>query len=311
MSTASHPQTDGQTERQNRTLEEAVRSYVNYKQDDWDQHLIALELAYNSSVNRSTGFTPHYLNHGYDMQLPLDAAMQPSRQSNNPTAADRIQLIHDSVRQAKANLQQAQQRQTHYANQHRKDVEFKVGDKVMLSTGHLNLKDKDKSKKFTPRFIGPFAITKVISPVSYELALPSTMRIHPVFHVSKLQRYRERQGIGADASRSIARPEPEYVNEDGEELWEVEQIVNKRLVKLKGSRRRVEYLVKWKGYSDYEMTWEPATKLMQNAKESVEAYESSLLSSLNSNIQINTETSENQTCSFLSCWTRTSNLTHC
>lgn len=111
MSTASHPQTDGQTERQNRTLEEAVRSYVNYKQDDWDQHLIALELAYNSSVNRSTGFTPHYLNHGYEMSLPLDAAISPSRESNNPTAADRIKLIHDSIQQAKTSLQQAQQRQ--------------------------------------------------------------------------------------------------------------------------------------------------------------------------------------------------------
>ena len=56
MSTAFHPQTDGQTERQNRTLEEAMRAYVNYKQDDWDEHLVALELAYNCSVQRSTGF---------------------------------------------------------------------------------------------------------------------------------------------------------------------------------------------------------------------------------------------------------------
>ena len=77
MSTASHPQTDGQTERQNRTLEEALRAYVNYKQDDWDQHLIALELAYNCSVQRSTGYSPYYLNYGYDPASSTRCCSQP------------------------------------------------------------------------------------------------------------------------------------------------------------------------------------------------------------------------------------------
>jgi len=83
MSTAFHPQTDGQTERQNRTLEETLRAYVGYHQDDWDQHLTAAELAYNTSLHASTGFSPFFLNYGQHAHLPLDAALQGQRVSNN------------------------------------------------------------------------------------------------------------------------------------------------------------------------------------------------------------------------------------
>ena len=66
MSTAYHPQTDGQTERANRTLEEMLRSYVNITQSDWDEHLSVLEMAYNNSKQISTGFSPFYLNTGQE-----------------------------------------------------------------------------------------------------------------------------------------------------------------------------------------------------------------------------------------------------
>jgi len=61
MSTAFHPETDGQTERNNRTLEQMLRNYVNYRQNDWDQHLAAAEFAYNNSKQASTGMTPFFL----------------------------------------------------------------------------------------------------------------------------------------------------------------------------------------------------------------------------------------------------------
>ena len=64
MSTAFHPETDGQTERQNRTLEEYLRSYINFEQDNWDELLVTAEIAYNNSVHISTNYTPYYLNSG-------------------------------------------------------------------------------------------------------------------------------------------------------------------------------------------------------------------------------------------------------
>ena len=75
MSTAYHPQTDGQTERANRTLEEMLRARINFKQTDWDDHLAAAELAINNAQQASTGFSPFHLNYGQEVQLPLDQAI--------------------------------------------------------------------------------------------------------------------------------------------------------------------------------------------------------------------------------------------
>ena len=90
MSTAYHPQTDGQTERANRTLEEMMRPYVNFNQKDWDDHLVAAELAFNGSKHASTGFTPFYLNNGREVSVPLDLALEEARTIRQPNAAERI-----------------------------------------------------------------------------------------------------------------------------------------------------------------------------------------------------------------------------
>ncbi len=91
--------------------------------------------------------------------------------------------IHQSVQRE---LIAAKQRSSAPADRHRRDLQFKVGDQVRVSTAHLSL-PAQPSSKFRPRFLGPFTITHVISPVAYRLALPPSMaRVHPVFHVSRL-----------------------------------------------------------------------------------------------------------------------------
>ena len=263
MSTAFHPQTDGQTERQNRTLEEMLRAYVSYEQDDWDEHLSAAELAHNCAEHASTGFSPYYLNHGHHPQLPIDEAVKEINVSNNPTAAGRIQQLHDSITRAKSALLKAQQRQAQYADRSRRELVFKVGDQVLLSTEHLALKDKDRTKKLTSKFIGPFSITRVVSSVAYELTLPPSFRIHPVFHVSKLRALKSSTAAEYPGRNdaSASRPPPELINDDGEEEWEVERIVKQRTVKGRNNKKRVEYLVKWLGYPEWEMTWEQQQNL--------------------------------------------------
>ncbi len=181
MSTAFHPQTDGQTERANRTLEEGLRAYINYHQLDWDQHLVPLEIAFNNTVQASTGFTPFYLNSGREIELPLDLAVTNSQPSANQTSVDRLSRLSQDLRQAKKNLEIAQQRQAKYADEKRREIVFQVGDQVMLSTEHLKLKVPGQTPKLLSKFIGPFKITKVISNTAYELDLPHSMRIHPSF----------------------------------------------------------------------------------------------------------------------------------
>jgi hypothetical protein len=246
MSTSHHPQTDGQTERSNRTLEDILRHYVGKQHDGWDQHLTAAEIAVNSSIHASTGFTAFYLNYGdhpfFPTHIPLDTL------SNN-TVYELMQQLQQNIEWARSNMENARDKQTHYANQHRRDLIFKEGEEVWLSTQHLKLPD-GITKKLSSRYTGPFKILQVSSPVTYKLDIPADWvkkRVHPVFHVSLLKRYVPGMDIEASGSHIVdiqpSEQEPEY---------EVERIMGKRL----GKDKQVEYLILWKGYPESEATWE-------------------------------------------------------
>jgi hypothetical protein len=277
MSTAYHPQTDGQTERQNRTLEEMLRSYVSARQDDWDRHLLAAEIAYNNSEQASTGTTPFYLNSGQHPRFALEAALHPHAISNNPAAADRVSQMHTQLSHAKEALMRAQARQARYADERRREVTLKVGDRVWLSTEHLQLKDpSSQSKKLLSKFIGPYPILRAVGPVAYELQLPNELRVHPVFHVSKLKALREGGSDEfpgrSEVESAWSRPAAEFIADDGTEEYEVESILSKRTRRIGRNGRIVEYLVKWRGYPSYEATWEPVRHL-DHAQTEVEAFE--------------------------------------
>src|SRR6185312_13551201 len=167
MSTAFHPQSDGQTERVNRVLEEMLRAYVSFEQNDWHQHLGAAEIAINSGKHASTGYSPFYLNHGFEPSLPLDRALRLATdlQSTNASAADRVAKLQRDLERARDNLKHAQEQQAKYADQHRRAVSYKVGDQVWLSSEHLNI-GPERSKKLEHRYYGPYPIVKQVNPVS-------------------------------------------------------------------------------------------------------------------------------------------------
>ena len=87
-STAYHPQTDGQSERANRTLEEYLRHFVSPRQDDWDDHLDLAEFAINNSINPSTGYTPFFMTYGHNPRTALDLATD---EAMTPQAQDFVQ----------------------------------------------------------------------------------------------------------------------------------------------------------------------------------------------------------------------------
>jgi len=274
MSTAYHPQTDGQTERANRTLEEMLRSFVNWRQNDWDQHLSTLEMAINNAKQASTGFSPFYLNYGQEVRLPLDDALGPlsGQASKNPEATERIRVLKDAIEKAKSSILKAQGRQSKYADQHRREVSLNVGDSVLLSTEHLRMVGNSRTPKFTFKYIGPFKIKRKVGENAYELELPPTLQIHPVLNVSRLKPYRDGFLSHPDRHRQHHRPEPEVIREDGAEMYEVEQIIAKR----GGRGSRIEYLVEWKGYPTWEATWEKKSNIIESASETIDAFEASL-----------------------------------
>jgi hypothetical protein len=121
---------------------------------------------------------------------------------------------------------------------------FKTGDKVLLSAKNLRL--RNPSRKLTARFIGPFPVEEPIGTQAYRLTLPNNLPIHPVFHTSLLRPYHHREG------EPDVLPGPIELD-DGEETgdrYEVEALVGKRKKK-----RLIQYLVKWKGWSDHYNEW--------------------------------------------------------
>ena len=264
MSTAYHPQTDGQTERANRTIEQILRNYISYRQDDWDEHLTFAEFAYNNAVQSSTQISPFKLLLGQDPLLPADLLTQ-KETSHVPAAQEMIDSMATLLNAAKSNIQQAQQQQAKYANQRRRPQTYKKGDQVLLSTANIALASQAKrpSKKLQPKFIGPYTIMEQVSPVAYRLELPIHLTIHPVFHVSVLRPYHTNDQLFP----TRRPPAPNTVIVDGELEYEVDRILDKRV-----RFRRVEYLVQWLGYPEYDATWE-TLRALRNALEAVQDYE--------------------------------------
>jgi hypothetical protein len=271
MSTAYHPQTDGQTERANRTLEEMLRARINFAQSDWDEHLAAAELAINNALHASTGFTPFYLNYGQEVQLPLDHAIAGVLPPKNPAAAERIRRLQSDLDRAREHIAQAQARQSRYADLHRRDVTFQVGDAVLLSTEHLKLLGSEKrTPKFACKYLGPFKVKRVVNDNSYELDLPPTLQIHPVLNISRLKPYRDGRIAFPSRPQPASRPPPAATLDNGAPAWEVEHILGKR-----GSGARTRYLVKWLGYPNWEATWEPPANL-DGARDAIADFEQAL-----------------------------------
>jgi hypothetical protein len=268
MSTAYHPQSDGQTERANRTLEETLRAYVNERIDDWDEHLVSAEIAVNNSVQESTGFTPFYLNSGQHPHFPLSHALAGLQASKNPAAADYIQQLSSDLTLVQQNLSKAQERQARATDRHRRQVTWREGDEALLSTTHLNA----KPHKLLSRFIGPFLVTKVLSPNAVQLQLPSTFKIHSTFNVDRLRPFKKdvNNSFPGRQQSLTDRPLP-TVDPDGEERYEVEEILGKRQFG-RGRTRRTQFLVAWTGYPRVDATWEDE-KDMNQAKEALQDYE--------------------------------------
>ena len=259
MSTANHPQTDGQTERANRTIEEILRAYVAPLQNDWDLHLTNVEFAYNDSVNATTGYTPFFLNYGRHPVTPMMLLSKVEPATGNESVDDFVVRMQTDLIRAKELIAKAQERQVAQANKHRRDKTFVVGDKVYLSADFIRVKKADDARdKLSPRAYGPYRIKRVLSPVTYELELPPTVRIHPVVHISALREHLRSERF-PDRDQAYEPREPEVI--DGEEHFHIDAFLKKRRNPWTGEP---EILCNFPGYSAAEREYIPEAQLRED-----------------------------------------------
>jgi hypothetical protein len=222
---------------------------------DWATWLPLAEFAYNARRHASTTISPFEANYGYvpytpaTLDLPLSS---PSEASDD--YAQRLRDIHIMIQRE---LEAAKLYQAAQANKHRREVTLHVGDHVWLNSENLAFKEQPSSK-LRDRACGPFEIVECVSPVSYRLALPAQMAVHPVFHVSRL-----RLAVSSDPTEFPARPEsvrppPSSTDFSYSAKFLVDHIADVRL-----QDTRLQFLVRWASpYNDPKFdTWEPYSAL--------------------------------------------------
>ncbi|TAQ83095.1 hypothetical protein B7494_g8581 [Chlorociboria aeruginascens] len=248
LSTAYHPQTDGQSEVLNRIVEDYLRAFTAEDQTTWAQLLPLAQFAYNNSRSHATQISPNRALYGIDCAIRIKISEERIHQDSSnmavPAAKDRITKLEELRSQLIVKLTAAQERMSHYYNKRHTMIDIKAGALVKLSTRNLRL----QAKKLAPRWIGPFRVQKKIGSQAYELILPPQyQRLHPVFSVSMIEPWNPRQ----DQDKL---PLPEL--EDEPDQWEVEDIRDES--KMNGI---THFLVKWVGWPSEYNTWEPEEHL--------------------------------------------------
>ncbi|KAI3762610.1 hypothetical protein L1987_53047 [Smallanthus sonchifolius] len=252
MSTAYHPQTDGQSKRTIQTLEDMLRACAIDFGGNWDTRLPLAEFSYNNSYHTSIKAAPFEALYGRKCRSPLCWAEVGDKHLTGPEI---IQETTDKIFKIKDRLKAARDRQKSYADNRRKPLEFQVGDRVMLKVSPWKGVARFGNRgKLNPRYVGPFEILARVGPVAYKLKLPQELsNVHDTFHVSNLKK--------CLSDDTLIIP-PDEIHIDNK-LHFVEEPIEVTDWKVQRTRRSRIKLVKvrWNSKRGPEYTWEREDKM--------------------------------------------------
>jgi hypothetical protein len=257
-STAYHPQTGGQTERVNQTLEDLLRSCALNFPDKWDDCLPLAEFSYNNSYQESIKMAPFEALYGRRCRTPLHWSEPGERWF---FGVDLVKETENKVKQIQNNLKVAQSRQKSYADKRRRPLKFAKGDHVYLKVSPMKGVNRFGVKgKLAPRYIGPFPIIDRCGQVAYRLKLPERLSgVHNVFHVSQLKKCLRVPDRVQDIEDVKLEPDLTYSEYPIRVLDQKARVTRMTTTKW--------YKVQWSQHSEEEATWESEDYLLENFPE--------------------------------------------
>ena len=254
LSTAFHPETDGQTENANAALKQFLRAYVNYNQDNWADMLPIAEFEANSDNSASTGISPFLATKGYvprsgiEPPTPWDPSASQRAKRDMKSADGFIEKINSLRQYLRDQLEWSRALQKEQADKYRLPApEFREGDLVMLD--RRNIKTTRPNKSLAYKNMGPSKVVKALNNYAYQLELPTSMSsLHPVFHPWLLHLDNSDPLPGQEEKE----PPPADIDEEGEDLFEVVEIVESKIDGRKKDPLKkgcLMYKIKYKGPS--------------------------------------------------------------
>jgi hypothetical protein len=253
LSTAYHPQTDGQTENANKGLLAWLRKYTNFYQDNWVEMLPSAEFAENGYDSETTKLSPFFINYGFHPRMSFDPALNPNPATSRPEQAKREEAqmtakqMEETWKYVIQEIGKAQQVQKTAADKSRCDASYEIGDLAYISAQNIRGSERPK-RKLDQLWYGPYEVLEKQGH-SYKLKTPTSWKIHDVFHPSMLMKHPNNPLPG----QAFDEQGPVYVDDSGDEHYEVEKVVAARRYK----NGTTKYKLKWKGW-DQDDNWYPA-----------------------------------------------------